>query len=105
MAAFLASDKKYFFLGPVKKCKLAYMTSPQKRWRQTWAAHCRTLAQHGHRFVGCWGGINHYSKMPVELMASTNDLISSLEQYNKSYESWIKSGAVKNHEKFLPKKP
>jgi len=38
--------------------------------------------------------------MPVELMASTNDLISSLEQYIKSYESWIKSGAVKNHEKF-----
>jgi hypothetical protein len=55
--------------------------------------------------VGCWGGINHYSKMPVELMASTNDLISSLEQYSKSYESWIKSGAVKNPEKFLPKKP
>ena len=38
--------------------------------------------------------------MPIELMASTNDLISSLEQYSKSYESWIKSGAVKNHEKF-----
>ena len=43
--------------------------------------------------------------MPIELMASTNDLISSLERYSKNYEAWIKSGAVKNPEKFLPKKP
>tara|TARA_Y100000815_G_scaffold209420_1_gene193634 strand:- start:503 stop:634 length:132 start_codon:yes stop_codon:yes gene_type:complete len=41
--------------------------------------------------------------MPIELMAFTNDRISSLEQYSKSYEAWIKSGAVKNPEKFLPK--
>jgi hypothetical protein len=79
------------------------MTSPQRRWRQTWASHVRSSAEHGHRFVACAGGINHYSSMPIELMASTNDLISSLERYSKSYEAWIKSGAVKNLEKFLPK--
>jgi len=79
------------------------MTSPQKRWRLTWSSHVRLLAEHGHRFVSCAGGINHYSRMPIELMAFTNDLISSLEQYSKSYEAWIKSGAVKNPEKFLSK--
>ena len=71
--------------------------------RQTWASHIRSTAKHGLRFVGCCGGINHYSRMPIELMASTNELISSLERYSKSYEAWIKSGAVKNPEKFLPK--
>jgi len=79
------------------------METPKKRWRQVWAAHIRSTAEHGHRFVGCFGGINHYSRMPIELMASTNELISSLERYSKSYEAWIKSGAVKNPEKFLPK--
>jgi|TARA_B100000315_G_C14443541_1_gene525769 hypothetical protein len=78
------------------------METPKKRWRLTWAEHCRTLAQHGLRFISCAGGINHYSRMPIELMASTNELISSLEQYSKNYEAWIKSGAVKNPEKFLP---
>jgi len=35
-------------------------------------------------------------------MASTNELISSLERYSKSYEAWIRtSGAVKRPEKFL----
>ena len=79
------------------------MTSSNKRWRQTWASHIRSTAEHGHRFVACSGGINHYSRMPIELMASTNELISSLERYSKSYEAWIKSGAVRNPEKFLPK--
>jgi len=79
------------------------MTSSNKRWRQVWASHIRSTAEHGLRFVACSGGINHYSRMPIELMAFTNDLISSLEQYSKSYEAWIKSGAVKNPEKFLPK--
>ena len=78
------------------------METPNKRWRQVWAAHIRSTADHGHRFVACAGGINHYSKMPFELMDSTNELISSLERYSKNYEAWIKSGAVKNPEKFLP---
>jgi hypothetical protein len=81
------------------------METPKKRWRQVWAAHLRSLADHGHRFVAQAGGINHYSKMPIELMASTNELISSLERYSKSYEAWIKSGAVKNPDKFLPSEP
>ena len=80
------------------------MKSSNKRWRQVWAAHIRSTAEHGHRFVQCAGGINHYSRMPIELMASTNDLISSLERYSKSYETWIKtSGAVKNPERYLTK--
>ena len=81
------------------------MQSPQKRWRVTWAGHCRTLADHGHRFVACAGGINHYSSMPIEIMASTNDLISSLARYSKSYEAWVKIGAMKNPVNFLPKEP
>ena len=81
------------------------METPKKRWRLTWSSHLRSLADHGHRFVAQAGGINHYSKMPIELMASTNDLISSLERYSKNYEAWIKSGAVKNPEKFLPSGP
>jgi len=101
--------------GSFRRCKeavkaaydlhLSTMTSSNKRWRQVWASHIRSTAEHGHRFVACAGGINHYSRMPIELMASTNDLISSLERYSKNYEAWIKSGAVKNPEKFLPKKP
>ena len=80
------------------------MTSPQKRWRQVWASHIRSTAEHGHRFVACAGGINHYSKMPIQLMEQTNELISSLEQYSEQYETWIKtSGAVKNPERYLTK--
>jgi len=81
------------------------METPKKRWRLTWAEHCRTLAQHGLRFISSAGGINHYSRMPIELMAATNELISSLERYSKNYEAWIKSGAVKNPDKFLPSEP
>jgi hypothetical protein len=38
--------------------------------------------------------------MPIQLMEQTNELISSLERYSKNYEAWIKSGAVKNPDKF-----
>jgi hypothetical protein len=80
------------------------MTSSNKRWRLTWSNHLKATSQHGLRFVSCAGGVNHYSRMPIELMQSTNDLIKSLDRYLESYETWIKtSGAVKNPERYLTK--
>ena len=78
------------------------MKTSTKRWRLTWAAHCRTFAEHGLRFCKCAGGINHFDKMPIDLSTDTIELIQTIERYSKNYEEWIKSGAVKNPDKFLP---
>ena len=80
------------------------MKKSNRRWRFPWSHHCRLVKEHGLRFVSCAGGVNHYSRMPIELMQSTNDLIKSLDRYLESYETWIKtSGAVKNPERYLTK--
>jgi len=78
------------------------MKKSNRRWRFPWSHHCRLVKEHGLRFVSCAGGVNHYSKMPIELMESTNELIRSLARYSEQYENWIRtSGAVKRPEKFL----